>query len=1061
MKKLLLTLLFFTQLAFAQSSWTVTGQLTEAGNGEPVIGATIMIQETSEGSISDLDGKFSLSNVPPNATLIIQMIGYKTTKYQVSQNNEIINLAIETDAYVLDEFVSVGYGQMKKSDLTGAVSSVKADDLKKTPASGLDQALQGKVAGVTVNANSGQPGEAAVVRIRGIGTVNNAAPIYVVDGMIVDDISFLSPNDIESTEVLKDASSTAIYGSRGANGVILVSTKKGKEGKAKVSVNSYVGVQNRWNKLDLMKSDEFAETLMKINPKASSIDKYQNEGFNAWMYDNVGTSPYFPLIKTDANPYGMDYASVETDWQDEVFVKNALIQDHYISISGGDEKNSYVVSASYFSQDGTIMASDYQRLTLRVNTSMQVKDWLKIGENLSFVNSTGRNAMYNNSSPGASILSAAIAMAPWDPTHYPDGSINNLGEDLSGQISAASNFRNVTNPFSMVEYSHPEDVVERWVGDIYIELTPFRGFMWRSAVSMNLANNRSKSFYDAYEHSAYDLRVNNFITSSMDHYRTLTFENIANYMFDVRKKHSFNIMVGQTTEEYNYYGMGGSGASILNTDESKWYLSNATENLSYSSDDVDRTRMFSLLSRFHYSYDDRYLITVNFRADGTSKFPENPWGYFPSTALAWRINEEDWMKDFSSLDYLKLRAGWGRIGNERGISSESFMTTITESSNVFTGYPLGTTQELQYGSTVLTYANTDGKWETTEQWSAGIDFGFGQGLINGSIDGYIRDTKDMIMYVKAPALVGNRYDPQANVGTVRNQGIELVLGHQGQQGEFSYGVNGNVSFTKNELIALNGGSPIIGTYDRTDHGQALYTLWGYEYEGIYQSDEEALEHLYSYTESDIIVNAGDAKYKDISGPNGVPDGKIDDNDKTDIGNPFPWLTYGLNMTANYKNFDFQIFFQGVYGNEIYNALRERTEGTGNEATLSTTMQDVWVDYSDVMKASLESYGIDWTRLINTEGTIPNPNGSSLNNAVSSRLVESGAYLRLKNIQVGYTLPKDLTMSAGIERCRFYLSGSNVFTITQYTGYDPEVGSGIDYGNYPQARTFTMGVNLDF
>ncbi|MDA3852697.1 MAG: SusC/RagA family TonB-linked outer membrane protein, partial [Bacteroidales bacterium] len=869
MKKTLFALLIFSQILSAQSAWNITGQLMEEGSTEPVIGATIMIQETKEGTISDLDGNFSLQ-VPINATLLIQMIGYTTTTYKVSSNHEVIKLNIAPDAYILDEFVSVGYGMMKKSDLTGAVASIKSEDLQKTPAAGLDQALQGKVAGVTVNAGSGQPGQAAVVRIRGIGTVNGAGPIYVVDGMILDDISFLSPNDIASTEVLKDASSTAIYGSRGANGVILVTTKKGGQGKAKVSVNSYVGVQNRWNDLDLMQRDEFAETIQRINPSASSMAKYQENGFNAWMYDNVGTSPYYPILKTASNPYGMDYAAVETDWQDEVFKDNAIIQDHYISISGGDKESSYVMSASYFSQDGTVIGSDYERLTLRANTSMQVNRWLKIGENLSFVNSTGRNAMNNSSSPGASILSAAIAMAPWDPTHYPDGSINNQGKDLSGQISAASNFKNVTNPFSMVEHSYPENKVERWVGDLYIELSPFKHFTWRSTVSMDLANNRNKSFYETYEYSTYDKRNKNFLTSSMDHYRTIIVSNIANYSFDVNK-HSFNLMAGQTSEQAEYYGLGGSGASILNPTKANWYLSKTTEDKSESSDDVWRTRMFSLLSRVHYSYDDRYMITANFRADASSKFPENLWGYFPSTAVAWRMSEEEWMKDFSSLDFLKLRLGWGQIGNDK-IGSDNFITTMTESNNVFAGYPMGANQELANGAAVLTYANKGGKWETTEQLSAGVDFGFRQGLINGSVDGFIRDTKDMLIGVKAPAHVGNRYDPLSNVGTVRNAGIEISLAHQKKVGEINYNINGNISFIKNELTALNGGSPVYGDRTLSNEGLALYTLWGYQYESVYRSDQEAQDHLWSYAPEEIGVHAGDARYKDLSGPNGAPDG---------------------------------------------------------------------------------------------------------------------------------------------------------------------------------------------
>lgn len=1057
MKKLLILFFAFSQLLLAQDNWQVTGSVIGSEDNLPVIGATIIVKGTTNGTITDLDGNFSI-NVKPNSNLAVSMIGYTTLELTVTSNNQVLDLKLANDAYVLDEFVSVGYGTMKKSDLTGAVASIKAEDLQKTPAAGLDQALQGKVAGVTVNANSGQPGAAAEVRIRGIGTINGAGPIYVVDGMILEDISFLSPNDIASTEVLKDASSTAIYGSRGANGVILVTTKKGGKGETKVSVNSYVGVQNRWNSLDLMKSKEFAETTMRLNPSASAISTYQQDGFNAWMYYNVGDSPYFPMLKTSSNPYGMDYGTVETNWQDEVFRKNAVIQDHYISVTGGDETSSFVMSASYFNQDGTIKGSNYKRLTLRINSSKQVKKWLKVGENLSFVNSSGTNAMNNNASPGASILSAAVAMAPWDPARYPDGSINRLGQDLGGQISAASNFKNVTNPFSMIEHNHPNNTVERWVGDVYVELTPIKNFKWRSAVSMDLANNRNKGFSDSYSYSSFDQRSTNFLSVDMHHYRTLILENIANYNMEFGK-HSFNLMAGATTEQYDHYTIGASGGNITNPIERNWYISQAVETVNPDgtikdrklvSDGVDRSRMFSVLSRLHYSFDSRYLLTLNFRADGTSKFQNNVWGYFPSTAMAWRVSEEEWMKDFSQLDHLKFRLGWGQIGNDK-VGQDIFKTTVFQSNNVFVGYPFGSPQTLNNGAAVLTFANADGKWETTEQWSTGFDFGFRNGLIGGSIDAFIRDTKDMLLWVTTPAQVGNRHNPMANVGTVRNQGIELVLNHQGEQSGVQYNVSGNISFIENELIALNGGSPGYGSHTILDKGYALYTLWGYEYEGMYYSDQEALTHL----PNSSGVGAGDAKYKDINN-----DGVVDDGDKTDLGNPFPWLTYGLNISANYKGFDLQAFFQGVYGNEIYNAMRHRTEGTGNNATLSSTMRDVYIDYNDDIKSSLEAKGIDWTELVNTDGTIPNPN-SSYNHQVSSRMVESGAYLRLKNLQFGYTLPKDLTLRAGIDRCRFYVSGSNVFTITDYSGYDPEVGGGIDYGNYPQARTFTFGVNLDF
>lgn len=1055
-KTLLFTcVLLLAQLLLAQNSVRIAGVVIGEEDNLPVIGANVTIKGTTQGTITDFDGNFEIS-IPVGEVLAVSYIGYQTFEQKISGANNSMRIILKSDTYVLDEFVAIGYGVMKKSDLTGAVASVKADQLQKTPAAGLDQALQGRVAGVTVNANSGQPGAAAEIRIRGIGTINDSRPIYVVDGIIVSDIAFLSPNDIESTEILKDASATAIYGSRGANGVILITTKRGKSGKANISFNAYWGLQNRWRKLDLMKSKEYAETILKINSPASTIAYYNSDGFNAWMQVfNTADSPYFPLVQTTKTPDGVDYSSIETDWQDEVFQKNALIQNYHVSVEGGNEKDQYVFSASYFNQDGTIMGSNYERLTLRVNSSHQVRSWLKIGENLTFVNSTGRNAMHNSDSPGASILSAALAMAPWDPTHYPANSVNADGKDLSGQISASSNFKNVVNPFSMVENHHPENKSERWLGDIHLEITPLKGLMLRSAVSMDLTNNRNKSFTNQYQYSGYDKSLKNYLSSNMQRYRTLTVENILSYSTDFGK-HSISAMVGQTTEQWEYYTTGGAGASILNPVESNWYLSKTTEDKTLANDGVDRTRMFSLLSRLHYGYDNRYMVTLNFRGDGTSKFPENPWGYFPSTALAWRLSEESFMKDIPYLDYLKLRAGWGRIGNEK-ISSTVFMNNVTESENVFTGYPFGANQDLAWGAALLTLANKNGKWETTEQWNVGVDFGFFNNLISGNVDFFVRDTKDMLLYVKAPAHVGNRYDPMANVGTVRNQGLEISLEHQQRFDKWNYFVSGNVSFIKNELTELNDGNPLYGDRTLSDKGLPLFTFWGYEYEGVYRTDLEAAQHMWNGTN----VKAGDAKYKDISGPDGSPDGKIDDYDKTNLGNPFPWLTYGLTLGADYKAWDFQVFFQGVYGNKIYNAVRHRTEYTGLDATLSTTMRDVFIDYNDDKKAAMEQRGINWEELINLDGTIPNPAGSTMNKETSSRFIENGAYLRLKNLQIGYSLPRQLIEKANISRFRLYLSANNLFTITKYTGYDPEVGSGVDYGNYPQSRTFTFGVNVDF
>lgn len=1036
MKKLLtfIIIVFCGISAFSQSL-TVVGTITSSEDGLPLPGVNVVSQENkSIGTITDLDGNYSL-NVPAKGTILFSYIGFKDQLVSVN-GKKTIHIVLEPESKLLDEVVAIGYGTMKKSDLTGAVVSIKSDDLQKTPAAGLDQALQGKAAGVTVNANSGQPGAAATIRIRGIGTVNNSSPIFVVDGTIVSDISFLSPNDIESTEILKDASATAIYGSRGANGVILVTTKKGTAGKSNITLSAYVGVQNRWNKLDLMQRDEFVSTLIALNNVASEKNYYNNYGFNKWLLAyRLGKSPYYPVVQSTLNPDGFDYSQVETDWQEEVFKANAPIQNYHLSIDGGTDKDQYAMSASWFNQEGTIIGSNYERLTLRLNSAHKVRKWLKVSENLSFMTATGRNAMNNNASPGASILSAALAMAPWDPTHYTDGSVNLDGKDLSGQIAASSNFRNVTNPFTMVEMMEPKNVSERWVGDLSMEITPTKGLVWRSAISMDLSNVRDRLFKYAYEYSSYDKSDKNFISNSMMRYNTIIVENTLNFQKDYGV-HSINAMLGQTTEEFNYSFISGSGASILNPTENNWYISQATEDKSDPNDGASRTRMFSLLSRLHYSYASRYMLTMNFRADASSKFTENLWGYFPSMAFAWRMSEESWMKEVENLDFLKFRMGWGQIGNDK-IGSDNFILKMFNSGPTFVDYVLGSTQELASGAAVLTYVNKGGKWETTEQFNAGFDMGFFNGKISANLDFFVRDTKEMLLSVKAPAHVGNRYDPVANVGTVRNSGIELSVNHQQKYGDVNVNISGNLSLIKNELTALNGGDRVYGDRTISDEGYALYTLWGYNYLGIYQTNEEALQYLSSHTAESIPYHAGDAKFEDLNS-----DGKIDELDKTALGNPFPWLSYGFNLGLDYRNFDLQLFLQGVYGNEIFNAVRIRTEGKGVDATLGTQMRDVWT-------------------ISNPTGSIPNPYGSSLNIETSSRFVESGAYLRLKNLQIGYTLPNSVLEGTFVNNCRFYLSANNLLTFTSYTGYDPEVGSGVDYGNYPQARTMSVGVNVNF
>ena len=1048
-------------LSIWAQSMTVTGVVMAQDEPDPVIGANVMVKGSTNGTITDLDGNFSIS-AKAGDVLHVSFMGYKSQEIKVT-NAGPLRITLVPDNVQLQEVVAIGYGTMKKSDLTGAVTSVSAEQLLKAPVSGLDQALQGRAAGVTVTNGSGQPGEGATIRIRGIGSaMGGNEPLYVVDGVITGDIKWLSPTDIKSMEILKDASAAAIYGSRGANGVILITTKSGGEGKINISFDAYWGFQNRWKKMDVLKSRDFAETELRIGAMrdgASEIAYYIQNGFRPWLnLYKLGNANVMKI--SEYYPTNFAYEDQETDWQDAVFRPNAFMHNYNLSFDGGNDKGHYALSASYFGQQGTIVGSDYNRFTLRLNTDFKVRDWLKIGEHFSIVSSYGRFAMNNSSSAGASIISGALAMAPWDPVYYPEGSVNKNGKDISGYYSAGSNFKNVTNPYQMVYNYEPNSRTERAVGDVYFEITPVKGLTIRPSISADYSVNRARNFGYPNIYTSYNASDKNHIDANINRGLQLLEELTVTYAREIGK-HNFSVMAGQTWSEYNYYSIGGSGAQILNPIPSNWYLNRATEDQTYASDGVSRTRRLSFLGRVFYSYDSRYMITANFRADASSKFTKNPWGFFPSVALAWRLSEEHFLKDLDLdwLDNIKIRAGFGQVGND-GVPSSAFQYTMGSSVNVFYGYPLGPEQNAGNatgGAAVLTLVDESGKWETNQQWDAGIDFAFWNGKLSGTIDYFHRSTIDALLYVNAPAQAGNRYSLVKNVGNILNEGVEITLGHDNKVGAVHYSIGANVSFLHNELTKLNGGSPLWGDRTKTDQGMALNSFWGYQYEGIYQTDQEALDQLYSYDAGTIGVHAGDARYKDVNG-----DGKLNEDDKMVIGNPFPKLTYGLNFNIDFYGVDVQLFFQGAAGNAIYNVQRQMLESDGGSYALASYMKDkVWVGYTDAVRASMLSKGVDYYELENRNGTIPNPLGSPTNTENSTRFIEDGSYLRLKNLQIGYTFPLKWTQKFRCSRLRLYATASNLFTITGYKGYDPEVGSGVDYGNYPQSRTFTFGLNATF
>lgn len=1082
MKKsiLLWCCIIVTQLLVAQT-WKVSGVVNGSEDGLPLPGVSVVIKgEKATGTITDIDGKFSI-NVPKGRSLSFTYVGYRPLIKDISKSQEL-KISLEPDSKMLDEVVAIGYGTMKKSDLTGAVGSVSGKELRMAPVARVDQALQGRMAGVTVNSNSGQPGADAIIRIRGVGTTGNSSPIYVVDGIVTDNINFLSTSDIASLEVLKDASTAAIYGSRGANGVILITTKKGdKSGKTNITFESYVGTQNTWKKLDVMGRDELVNTIALFGNTKKELD---DVGLNEWIRSNKtpNTSTLYPRIieyNTDGSVKtpGIDYTKFDTNWQDQVFVKDALMQNYYVSADGGTDKSNFLMSFNSFDQKGTLIGSYYKRMTIRLNTSFEVKKWLRIGENLSFTNSQSYNVQNNGNT---ALLASALSMAPWDPVKYPEGSLSGFTRvlpqrDLSGRYSTPSLFTNVMNPFNQVFSSKPNNNNIDWVGDIYLEMKPFKGLVVRGDVNMKLWNGTSRT-YNPILDVIYNASTINSVSASMSQTKQLTYEGTATYNTKFLDKHEITAMIGSTMEEINYYQVSASGNNLLHDNEANWYV-NQTSNAVYDypktltptadrtgNDAVSLGRMASYFGRLNYTFDSKYLLTGNFRYDGSSKLSGGHyWRAFPSIAGAWKISEEHFFEPYkNTIDFLKLRVGWGLLGNERSLSETGAVTPVWNTANYMVGYPFGTPSTLANG-VGLSVGSIPPiiEWETTNQTDIGLDFGL-FGKISGNLDLFQRFTEGMLMTVKAPAQVGYRYDVTANAATVRNEGIELSLDYHDRVGSFNYSIGGNLSLTDNKLTAVNGGQTIWDGFIMSDQGYALNTIYVMKYQGVFKTQDEI--NAYNWTDpttgvsKPIQPNAkpGDAKYADLN-----HDGQITVLDRFDAGNSFPPLTYGFNVTANFKGFDLQVFFQGVTGNEVYNGLRQnKLESDGFTGVLSTDMRNVFFPVVDPVS------GLTVNGISGSDGSIPNPTktaGSATDNALSSsRFVEDASYLRLKNLQFGYTIPEDLTRKVGINRVRFYIGGSNLLTFTKYKGLDPEVGnSGRDYGNFPQARTFLVGLNLNF
>ncbi len=992
----------------------VTGTVTSAGDNEPMIGVTIAVKGTSTGTITSIDGTYSLPGVPADATLVYSTIGYKTQEIKLN-GRTTINVVLTEDVEALDEVIVIGYGAVKKSDLTSSITTVKGDDLKNMTAGNAMSALQGKANGVQVT-NAGGPGAAPRVIIRGVTTVNGSDPLYVVDGMPVGhNINFLSQDDIESIEVLKDASAAAIYGTRGSNGVILVSTKKGKAGKTQFQFNTSVGFLTM-AKPDMAKASEYEKVF-----KA----RYINDG-NVPVYnskDNI----------TDAEG---------TDWWDEVVKSSALMQSYNISFQGGTDKLTYSGSLGYFRQDSHYEVGFWDKITARFNVEYKFNKMVKLGVDMA--------PKYERWDDTPNWMNDAMRMDPTTPVFRPQ---EEWTDNVYSNYSRSHNSQ-VWNPAANVARLDKGSDEYGLLMNPYLSIEPIKGLIVKSQFGINARFRNSDEFTPKFYIDNLEKSDQSFVKRTMDNWVDWAWTNTATYMKTFAQKHNLNVMAGYTMEKFSEYVLVGSRENTPNNLEQLRYVDAGTLNQKSGGTNKYNT-LISYLGRFMYNYDNRYYLTASIRYDGSSKFPTgNKYASFPAASVAWRISEEGFMKDQKLFSNLKLRAGWGQVGNQN-IDTGAYLSLIGASDYVF-----GKDAIRQIGTAVSSIGNTNLRWETVEDFNLGLDMGLLDGRLNVTADVFRKESKDMLL--KKPNLLVYGYpmwngEMWTNIGKMTATGWELSLNWSDKVNDFGYEVGVNLSSVKNKATKLADGAPILtGSFSgdniiRNEEGGEISRFYGYIADGIFQNQTEINAHTGEHGE----ILQPNAKPGDIRFRNTNHDGVIDDKDKVYLGNAFPDLMIGLNARLSYKNFDLVTNFYGTVGNDVYNTTKTMYAGTGGENVFAGTYSKVW----------------------NGEGTsnyIPRLSVNDANNnykRVSSFFVEDGSYFRCKLLQIGYTLPKHITKQIGV---RLSLSAQNLFTITNYSGMDPERASmgsisdnggvtetGIDTARYPNPRTFLVGLNVNF
>ena len=1043
-----LLLLFMIMLVIPVYSQVITGKVIDANNKEPIIGASIQVKGTSIGTMSDLDGQFKITVKDKNASLQVSYVGYKTV-VQPLNGKTSITITLQESTQELDQVVVIGYGVQKKSDLTGAIASVDADEIAKLPATNVMHAIQGKAAGVEIVQNSGAPGASSTVRIRGMGTINNSDPLYVVDGIPMDNIDYLSPDDIESIEILKDASSAAIYGSRAANGVVLVVTKSGKNSQKilNVNFNAYLGWQESWKDPGLMDKQDFA---------------YYSDFVNNL---NIVTDYDAATGQMKVKPETQELIDKGVDWWDELS-RSALMQKYNISLYGGNDKLNYYVSGNFQNTDGIIKESNYERKSFNGKMNAKLLKNLSLGTNLTYAREDRR--VVGEGTWG--VIKTAINYNPLTPIYDQNESYN------------------WTTPIENLRRTTYDTYVNTFIGQITLD--------WDIVKGLKYSTRASYSNYASDQEQFNRYNVNPEIVGTIKYdvkrYPTTTdnisWDNILNYTAKWGD-HDFSVMVGQTLETSTMKRTWAQGTGYGGYDDEFNALNFAQFSQSTSGYTTSWTAL-GLLGRISYDYKDRYLLQANFRADASSRFSKkNRWGYFPSVSAGWKINSESSMQNVDWISLLKLRAGWGQLGNNR-IGNNAYATYVGQQSATYI-YGVGM-PTIQPGMSISSYGNSDILWERTQSTSVGLDFNVLDNRISTSVDYFIKDTHDMLVAVPIVYSSGYTSTPMQNAGSVRNKGWEVQLSYKDRIGDFNFELSGNFTKVKNEVTALGGnndaiyggnlGSPNnLGYVNKTVVGAPIACFYGWKTAGImteadFNEDGSPKVPVFS---SGSTYTPGDMKFVDVNG-----DGVIDDSDRTFIGNPNPDFYYGFNINMEYKGFDLSMFFQGVAGNEIYDVTKyfrySNVAYNGVWENLNyLSYSNVAKDYFDkvwrpVPDPANPSYRDHWGA--NLSGTVPLPSSDGTKNEMNFRnsdfYIQDGSYLRLKNIQLGYTFPKKWVNKLSVSNLRVYASATNLFTITSYDGLDPEVGKtsgqesnnlylGIDQGVYPQARSYMFGVIIDF